>query len=405
MSTDTDTTTTTTTTTVDNPVIDIPNTSTSPHANIITARREGDTEELVVDVIPLGDPAGDTDWSDPESGLPPIDQIPGAKTIISDNYDLHLRPWQIFLTFFTIVLVVGFCLFVVFLGVAVLIGTLFFKNLPCAIILAVWCALAVLPRAPRIWLAFADCAMFRLWRTYFGLHVVLEYDGLPLNRQYILATFPHGVLPLSQLLTQTVIYSQRIHGTGNAQYFTGRGDLSGGVADATLVLPGWRHLYSWLGAISTDRERLEQELALGHNLCLFVGGIAEMMLGSTKAGDKFDDLYLKKRKGFIRMALKHGCDILPCYFFGNSRIIPKLDSPFLAYLSRVLHFSLVPFLPVLRRQKVVAVFGKPVHVDMVEEPTKEQVDDLHAQFCTEITRIFNQYKWLIGWDDYSLNVK
>ena len=349
-----------------------------------------------------GTPQQTADLSDPASGLPPVEEIPGARMVAADNYDLHITGWQVFLTIASVSLVLLGCVAVPALGIAFVVGTVFFRSLPCAVLLGVWCLCAVLPRAPRIWPAFADTAMFRLWRTYFGLHVVTEYDTLPADRQFIMCTFPHGVVPLAQLLTQTLIYTQRRHGTARTRGLVGWRELSGGVADAPLMLPGWRHLYMWLGAISTDRERLEQELARGHNLCLFVGGIAEMMLGSTKGKLHSDDIYIAKRRGFIRLALTTGTDLMPAYFFGNSRIIPKLDSPFLAAVSRRIHFSLVPFVPILRRQKVVAVFGTPIHVDRVPNPTRLQIDDLHTRFCDEIQRIFDQYKHLIGWDDYKL---
>lgn len=61
------------------------------------------------------------------------------------------------------------------------------------------------------------------------------------------------------------------------------------------------------------------------------GGIAEMYLGYPRAGCLPSEEYalLSSRKGFIRMAMKHGMPIVPVYCFGNTHAMHKAKTPWL----------------------------------------------------------------------------
>ena len=50
--------------------------------------------------------------------------------------------------------------------------------------------------------------------------------------------------------------------------------------------------------------------------CLVVGGAQESLSGS----DFTVDLTLAKRKGFVKLALETGADLLPCFAFGEQQI-------------------------------------------------------------------------------------
>lgn len=51
--------------------------------------------------------------------------------------------------------------------------------------------------------------------------------------------------------------------------------------------------------------------------CLFLaGGIAEMYL----VDDHAEVIKIKDRKGFVRVAVEHGTEIIPVYHFGNSQL-------------------------------------------------------------------------------------
>jgi 1-acyl-sn-glycerol-3-phosphate acyltransferase len=53
---------------------------------------------------------------------------------------------------------------------------------------------------------------------------------------------------------------------------------------------------------------------------------------------------LRPRKGFIRLALKHGLPLVPVYIFGNTKLFKRLELPkWIETLSLVLRTSIVLF--------------------------------------------------------------
>jgi 1-acyl-sn-glycerol-3-phosphate acyltransferase len=57
-------------------------------------------------------------------------------------------------------------------------------------------------------------------------------------------------------------------------------------------------------------------LRAGHSVKVEIGGIGEMFLGSSDC----EATLIKRRRGFIRVALQAGVDIVPVYHFGNSQL-------------------------------------------------------------------------------------
>lgn len=50
------------------------------------------------------------------------------------------------------------------------------------------------------------------------------------------------------------------------------------------------------------------------------------------------------------------------------------------------------------------VFGKPIVVEKVENPTLEDVNKVHEQYVAELVRIFDKYKGKYGYADAELRV-
>ena len=129
------------------------------------------------------------------------------------------------------------------------------------------------------------------------------------------------------------------------------------------------------------------------SLVLYIGGIAELFKSSREE----ERLYLKSRKGFIKLALKEGVDVIPVYLFGNTNVFTVLKTGFLATLSRKLQMSVTYFwgkwmLPIPLDEKLLYVRGKPLGLPHIPNPTDEDVVKWHATYCSEVKRIFDSYK-------------
>jgi len=273
------------------------------------------------------------------------------------------------------------------------------RSAGCSVALALVVVTVFLPRRVRVWPAYASGAVFRLWRSFFGFTVLAEFDTLDPERRYLFAEHPHGLFPVGPLLAQTLAYTLRERECETAVRVFGSRHITGGVADAILWLPFWRYTIGWLGIVSASRASLEREFAEGNNVCLFPGGIAE---GAIDDSDGNEHVFLQSRKGFVRLALQCGADLVPSFHLGSSRVLRQLHSPFLARLSRKLRFSLFLMVPWIYPQRIFQVIGKPIHVEKTPNPTKEQIDALHNVFVSELARLFDQYKPLVGWQSRKL---
>lgn len=164
----------------------------------------------------------------------------------------------------------------------------------------------------------------------------------------------------------------------------------------------------------------------GTALVLIVGGAQEAFYSEP---GKYT-VNLKNRKGFIRIALRNGASIVPVISFGEPDIYQQIrfDENSLAYkiqlfIKRVTHIapvafygrcSITPFrkpintvgmlvfsiyvsgqafdFSFLFAFSFVLLVGEPMHLEKIEEPTQEQVDDVHAKFVRKLIDLFEKEK-------------
>lgn len=150
------------------------------------------------------------------------------------------------------------------------------------------------------------------------------------------------------------------------------------------------------GLISASKKNLIktfQKKGAHGTVVLYVGGMAELFLSC----EHVEKLYLEKRKGFIKLALTQGIDIVPVYLFGNTSVLSVLKTGLLATISRRLQVSLTYIwgrwnLPIPRDVKLLYVTGQPLGLPKIENPTQEDIDKYHRQYCDQVKRIFEKYK-------------
>lgn len=90
-------------------------------------------------------------------------------------------------------------------------------------------------------------------------------------------------------------------------------------------------------------------------------------------------VYLKQRKGFIKLALQTGADCIPVYFFGNTTVLRTVRWAPIAALSRKMGVTVTYFwgrfgLPVPSAVKLVYARGRPLGMPQIDNPTQEDVD-------------------------------
>lgn len=208
-------------------------------------------------------------------------------------------------------------------------------------------------------------------------------DTIASGTKYIFACQPHGVLSFCGMCSAISV-------TTDVQ------SVPTAAASVVLSMPLLKNLmgiFNLIDASSGSIRRNFKKGGMGGCVVIYIGGIAELF----KSCRTEERLYLSKRKGFIKMALREGVDVVPVYLFGNTSVLSVLKHGPLAALSRKLQVSLtwlwgMWYLPIPRDDKLLYVCGKPLGLPHIAEPTQEDIDKWHAKYCEEVRRLFESYK-------------
>uniref|UniRef100_K3W7H9 Acyltransferase n=1 Tax=Globisporangium ultimum (strain ATCC 200006 / CBS 805.95 / DAOM BR144) TaxID=431595 RepID=K3W7H9_GLOUD len=253
----------------------------------------------------------------------------------------------------------------------------------------------------RYWPAFA-----RFNQKYLSsIPATIEYEEpVDPNRQYLYCSHPHGLVSVHHVNMMTGASTPSFH---ELSPMPTRRHLA---ASVVFRVPIYREYLIWLGCVDATRKIAEKMLANQKSLVILVGGIAEQML--SQQGDH--TIYVQKRKGHIRLALKYGTSIVPSYTFGETDMYThsKFLLAFRQMIAKKFAVALLVgygsprWFPVLPHKGVSInqVFGKPIHVEKNENPSAEDIDKLHAQYVAELVRIFDKYKSKYGYKDSILRV-
>ena len=154
-------------------------------------------------------------------------------------------------------------------------------------------------------------------------------------------------------------------------------------ASVLMKIPILKHvmgIYSLTSASGSNVKKiLRSKKGIDSSLVLYCGGIAELF----KTSSKEERLYIKSRKGFIKIALRENVEIIPVYLFGNTSVLTVLQNKFLESISRKLQMSLTYFwgkwyLPFPRDEKLLYVRWKPLGIpwkNPAEDPGEEPGED------------------------------
>jgi len=220
----------------------------------------------------------------------------------------------------------------------------------------------------------------------------------------ILVAPPHGVFPYGNLLAMLVWPSLTGH------------HFQGLAANAALRIPIFKQVLRSMGVIDASRQSARKALEnFPYTIGISTGGVAEVF--ETGADDEC--ILLKERIGLIKLAIRTGADLVPCYLYGNNKLfscwkgqgIPG-GRTFLEKVSRKIGFALILYrgrwgLPIPYRIPILAVKGRPIptaHLQC-EEPTNEQISQVQNQLLQEMEALFDRYKGLYGWQDKTLIIK
>ncbi|KUF95156.1 hypothetical protein AM588_10006081 [Phytophthora nicotianae] len=143
----------------------------------------------------------------------------------------------------------------------------------------------------------------------------------------------------------------------------------------------------------------------GRNFDDVFPGIKNRLSLSTQA----TQLVLKKRLGFIKLAMRHGADLIPTFIFGEKWLYNMWNPPrfIINFFRKALGIPVLVFwgkfwwMPKAPAEgkRYGLVYGKPIVTKHTPNPTDEEIRAVHAQYVAEIERIFKQYKSEFGYEE------
>ena len=251
-------------------------------------------------------------------------------------------------------------------------------------------------RSLRVWSLFASYFPARLHRS----------QELPDTRKYIFGYHPHGIIShgaFAAFATEALGFKTLFPGITNTLL----------TLDSNFRIPFYREYALALGLASVSRESCENILTkggqdgdgMGRGITIVVGGARESL--DSQPGQL--RLVLKRRKGFVKLAIRTGADLVPVLAFGENELYQQLsaNSHPLVHKLQLLVKNLMGFtIPLFHargvfnydvglqpyRRPINVVVGRPVRVERQSQPEADYVDKLHAQYVAELERIWEEWK-------------
>jgi 2-acylglycerol O-acyltransferase 2 len=255
-------------------------------------------------------------------------------------------------------------------------------------------------RRSKFWSLFASYFPARLHRT-----VKLEP-----TRKYIFGYHPHGIIShgaFAAFATEALGFADLFPGITNTLL----------TLDSNFRIPFYRDYALAMGLGSVSRESIENLLSTGgHNgagmgraVTIVVGGAKESLIAQPHSLR----LVLNSRKGFVKLAIRMGADLVPTLAFGENDLYEQVDSEKHPWLHRgqivtkkVMGFTIplfhargifnydVGLMPY--RRPVNIVVGRPIKViaqggkDGSVDP--DYLDQVHKEYVEELKLLWDSHK-------------
>lgn len=219
-------------------------------------------------------------------------------------------------------------------------------------------------------------------------------------QNYVFLYHPHGIISLGAFTN---------FGTeagGFSRLFPGL-DLRLLTLETNFRMPIIRELLLSLGICSVSRQSCANILTKGpgNSIMIVPGGASEALYAFPGTLD----LVLKRRLGFVKLALRHGASLVPVIGFGENELWDQVPNPkgsyirfFQSLFQKYAQFSpplilgrgvfqysfgVLPF-----RRPVTTMVGRPIPCPRVTNPSEAIVLEYQKRYIDELQRMFDESK-------------
>eukprot|EP00823_Brevimastigomonas_motovehiculus_P009485 TRINITY_DN9158_c0_g1_i1.p1 TRINITY_DN9158_c0_g1~~TRINITY_DN9158_c0_g1_i1.p1 ORF type:complete len:336 (-),score=43.47 TRINITY_DN9158_c0_g1_i1:30-1037(-) len=231
---------------------------------------------------------------------------------------------------------------------------------------------------------------WRLWnwaQKYFQLQLIKTVDLDP-RRQYLFGLHPHGILTFGGVINMATDVSKWNEKFPGIERF-------GLVASCCFYIPLYRELLLGGGIVDASKFNADKMIKMGKSLFLVPGGATESLYSVPDE----DRLVLRKRLGFVKLALRNGTPLVPCFSFGETDAYSQLftSSRWITYLKTKFQSIFGIALPLItniipRKVNITTVVGAPIEVPKIEDPNDETAQRYLDLYINCLTDLYNKHK-------------
>uniref|UniRef100_A0A7S4PUE8 Acyltransferase n=1 Tax=Alexandrium monilatum TaxID=311494 RepID=A0A7S4PUE8_9DINO len=246
---------------------------------------------------------------------------------------------------------------------------------------------------PYKWFLYGPLGDYVL--SYHDATCIREGPAPDPNGKYVFAMYPHGVYGVCRAFSAGIRNWRTLY-----PGIFGRWGSFG----AAFLLPGIREFSLFCGCLDASKPVLERAIRRGENIKLLPGGIDEMNLTDGKSKDT--KLVMLDRKGFVKLAIENGMDVVPGYCFGEKYIHETVRLPaFVRGLLRPLRLSGTllrgrgPTFMGFLQPPLGYVWGEPIKVKQQKPVEEKYLDEVHAEVMRSVQSIFDRHKSRFGYSE------
>lgn len=255
------------------------------------------------------------------------------------------------------------------------------------------------------WEWFRRNYFWHLFAEYFPARLHKTCD-LPPTRKYIFGYHPHGIIShgaWAAFATDALGFSEKYPGITNSLL----------TLDSNFRVPIYRDYILAMGVRSVSKESILNILTkggsngegMGRGVTVVVGGARE----SLEAQPGNLRLILRERKGFVKIAVRTGADLVPVLCFGENELYDQLPPDKHPLVHRLQMFVLkvwkftLPFMHgrgifnydvglMPYRHPLNVVVGAPIKVEQSAAVDQDYIDRLHGLYVDELVQLWERYK-------------
>lgn len=211
--------------------------------------------------------------------------------------------------------------------------------------------------------------------------------------------------PLDQLLSRPTMYIYSPHGVfawGYVLHASMRDEffgIKGIIAPSLYNAPLFRMFAGWTDCTTPAIKNLiEADMDRGVSFGVIPGAEEE----AVSMRFDVDAACLSTRKGFVKLALRHGHRLVPVWTFGETRTYFQWQPAAELRRKAARRWGLPFILPwggffwLPRAVDLVTVYGNPIELPTIAEPTNADVDHWHSVYVENLRALYNRHKAIDG---------